>query len=100
MGHKEFGSLLITDCTIDIYMWQSQPEEMVSPQTLCFKGSFLVSFLLFLLLLSLQNHCQGKGPSSALRKCSWEVLGPWVPVGPTNVCLPNVWHLVPHWGSG
>jgi hypothetical protein len=58
MGPKEFGSLLITDCTIAVNMWGSQPEEKVSPQTLYFKGSLLLSFPLFLLLLSPRNHSQ------------------------------------------
>jgi hypothetical protein len=51
-------------------MWQNQPGETVSLQILCFRGSFLLSFLFFRL------HNQGNGLSSALGKCSWEVPEP------------------------
>jgi hypothetical protein len=64
VGHEDFRNLII-DCTIAINRWQSHPEEGVSPQTLYFKGSFLLSFLI-LLPLSLQNHSQGNRLSSAL----------------------------------
>jgi hypothetical protein len=50
-------------------LWQSQPGDMVSPQSPCLRGSLL--FFLFFLLDS-----QGNGLSSALVECSWETQGP------------------------
>jgi hypothetical protein len=65
--YKAYGSLLTTDCTQGHpHLWQRQSREMVSPQTLKFRGSFLLFFLFFLL------HSQGNRLSYALRKCSWD----------------------------
>jgi hypothetical protein len=92
MRHEKFGNLLIRDYTITVNMWRSYPEKKVNPQTLYFKGSFLLSFLIPLPVL-LQNHSQEKGLSSALGKCSWVTPGPGDPYGWTmghsGMCHPR-----------
>jgi hypothetical protein len=62
-----------------VILWENQPGEIVSPQTLHFRGSFLLFFLFFLL------HSQVNRQSSALGKCSWEMQGPWDP-------MVSAWH--------